>query len=255
MFDFPEGIGPVECVNVEHEEVVLIPRWVQCERVTFKYGLGQEFIDVLRTLHKLGLDSTEPVSVRGVQVAPRDVVAAALPDPATLGERMTGRTCAGTWVTGTGKDGAPRSTYLYHVVDNEHDDARVRQPGRGVADGDQPGRRARAARRGRVEGHRRARPRGVPAEAVPGAAGGVRLTAWADGVGSEVQRVPVSASVGGGWSSSPGGAVSDFREKNSLKNGREASMITPPSIMPPMPIHSGSVMPRIGFEETFSAWP
>jgi saccharopine dehydrogenase (NAD+, L-lysine forming) len=119
VFDFPEGIGPVECVNVEHEEVVLIPRWVQCERVTFKYGLGQEFIDVLSTLHKLGLDSTEPVSVRGVMVSPRDVVAASLPDPATLGERMSGRTCAGTWITGTGRDGSPRSTYLYHVVDNE----------------------------------------------------------------------------------------------------------------------------------------
>jgi saccharopine dehydrogenase (NAD+, L-lysine-forming) len=119
VFEFPEGIGPVQCVNVEHEEVVLIPRWVDCDRVTFKYGLGEEFIDVLSTLHKLGLDSTEPVSVRGARVAPRDVVAAALPDPATLGERMTGRTCAGTWVTGTGTDGQPRSTYLYHVVDNE----------------------------------------------------------------------------------------------------------------------------------------
>jgi saccharopine dehydrogenase (NAD+, L-lysine-forming) len=119
MFEFPEGIGPVECVNVEHEEVVLIPRWIQCERVTFKYGLGQEFIDVLSTIQKLGLDSTEPVSVRGQLVAPRDVVAATLPDPATLGERMTGRTCAGTWVRGTGKDGSPRSTYLYHLVDNE----------------------------------------------------------------------------------------------------------------------------------------
>ena len=119
VFDFPEGIGKVQCVNVEHEEVVLIPRWVDCRRVTFKYGLGEEFIDVLRTLHKLGLDSTRPVSVRGVKVAPRDVVAATLPDPATLGERMTGRTCAGTWVTGTGADGQPRSTYLYHIVDNE----------------------------------------------------------------------------------------------------------------------------------------
>ena len=120
VFQFPDGIGAIECVNVEHEEVVLIPRWVPCERVTFKYGLGEEFIGVLRTLHKLGLDSTEPVAVRGVKVAPRDVVAAALPDPATLGERMSGRTCAGTWITGIGKDGAPRSTYLYHVVDNEH---------------------------------------------------------------------------------------------------------------------------------------
>ncbi len=118
-FVFPEGIGPVECVNVEHEEVVLIPRWVDCDRVTFKYGLGDEFIEVLRTLHKLGLDSTEPVRVRDVEVAPRDVVAAALPDPATLGDRMTGRTCAGTYVTGTGKDGTPRAVYLFHIVDNE----------------------------------------------------------------------------------------------------------------------------------------
>jgi saccharopine dehydrogenase-like NADP-dependent oxidoreductase len=119
VFDFPEGIGPIECVNVEHEEVLLVPREVDCRRVTFKYGLGEEFIGVLKTLHKLGLDSTEPISVRGVEVAPRDVVAAALPDPATLGDRMRGKTCAGTLVTGLGKDGAPRATYLYHVSDNE----------------------------------------------------------------------------------------------------------------------------------------
>jgi saccharopine dehydrogenase (NAD+, L-lysine forming) len=118
VFDFPEGIGPVECVNVEHEEVLLIPRWVGAKRVTFKYGLGNEFIEVLKTLHKLGLDSTETVAVRGRRVSPRDVVAATLPDPAGLGHRMHGKTCAGTWVKGT-KDGAPREVYLYHVVDNE----------------------------------------------------------------------------------------------------------------------------------------
>jgi saccharopine dehydrogenase-like NADP-dependent oxidoreductase len=119
VFDFPEGIGPVECVNVEHEEVLLVPRWIDCGRVTFKYGLGDEFIEVLKTLHKLGLDSKEKIPVRGIEVAPRDVVAAALPDPMTLGDRMTGKTCAGTLVTGIGMDGAPRKTYLYHVVDNE----------------------------------------------------------------------------------------------------------------------------------------
>ena len=118
-FDFPEGIGPVECVNVEHEEVLLVPRWVDAKRVTFKYGLGQEFIDVLQVLHKLGLDRVDPVEVRGQRVSPRDVVAACLPDPAALGDRMRGKTCAGTWVRGRGRDGEPRSTYLYHVVDNE----------------------------------------------------------------------------------------------------------------------------------------
>ncbi|MCW2526935.1 MAG: ATP-binding protein [Pseudonocardiales bacterium] len=129
VFDFPEGIGPVECVNVEHEEVLLIPRWIDVERVTFKYGLGDEFISVLKMLHKLGLDRTERVRVSGAPsadgsdietwVSPRDLVAACLPDPATLGNRLSGKTCAGLWVRGTGKDGQPRSTYLYHVVDNE----------------------------------------------------------------------------------------------------------------------------------------
>jgi saccharopine dehydrogenase-like NADP-dependent oxidoreductase len=117
-FTFPAGIGPVECVNVEHEEVLLMPRWIKARRVTFKYGLGSEFIGVLRTLHKLGLHSTTPVTVGGMAVSPRDVVAACLPDPAGLGSEMTGLTCAGTWVTGTGKDGAPREVYLHHVVDN-----------------------------------------------------------------------------------------------------------------------------------------
>ncbi|TBN55441.1 ATP-binding protein [Glaciihabitans arcticus] len=123
IFHFPEGIGPVECVNVEHEEVLLMPRWVDAKRVTFKYGLGDEFIGILKTLNQLGLDRTDPVRVRSadgpVMVAPRDVVAAGLPDPATLGPRMTGKTCAGLWVTGLGKDNNPREVYLYHVSDNE----------------------------------------------------------------------------------------------------------------------------------------
>jgi saccharopine dehydrogenase (NAD+, L-lysine forming) len=133
IFDFPGGIGPVECVHVEHEEVLMMPRWIDADRVTFKYGLGSEFINVLQTLHKLGLDRTEPLRVPGrshsaddgsaapggkVLVSPRDVVAAALPDPATLGTAMHGATCAGVYVRGTGRDGRWREVYLSHVVDN-----------------------------------------------------------------------------------------------------------------------------------------
>jgi saccharopine dehydrogenase (NAD+, L-lysine-forming) len=118
VFEFPEGIGKVEVVNVEHEEVLLVPRWVKCKRVTFKYGLGDQFIGVLKTLHMIGLDNKEPIKVKDVMVAPRDVVAACLPDPAHLGDRMFGKTCAGTWVKGI-KDGKLRQVYLYQVADNE----------------------------------------------------------------------------------------------------------------------------------------
>jgi saccharopine dehydrogenase (NAD+, L-lysine-forming) len=118
IFEFPDGIGKVEVVNVEHEEVLLIPRWLKSKRVTFKYGLGDKFIGVLKTLHMIGLDNKEPIKVKDVMVAPRDVVAACLPDPAHMGDQMNGKTCAGTWVKGV-KDGKPRQVYLYQVADND----------------------------------------------------------------------------------------------------------------------------------------
>ena len=118
VFHFPAGIGPYECVNVEHEEVLLIPREITCNRVTFKYSLGAEFIDWLKTFAYLGLDSKEKIKVGDVRVAPRDVLAAVLPNPAKLGHLMHGKTCAGTWVKGS-LGGKPREVYLYHVADNE----------------------------------------------------------------------------------------------------------------------------------------
>jgi saccharopine dehydrogenase (NAD+, L-lysine forming) len=115
-FPFPEGIGAVECVNVEHEEVLLVPRWVKTGKVTFKYALGADFIDKLRTIHALGMDRTDKVTVKGVEVSPRDVLAAITPDPARLGDQMVGRAIVGTWVIGR-KDGRPREVFLYQMTD------------------------------------------------------------------------------------------------------------------------------------------
>jgi saccharopine dehydrogenase (NAD+, L-lysine-forming) len=117
-FPFPQGIGPVECVNVEHEEVLLLPRWLETRKATFKYALGADFIDKLKTIHALGMDRTDRVKVKGVEVAPRDVLAAITPDPMTLGDKFRGRAVVGTWVLGT-KDGKPRETYAYQMADAE----------------------------------------------------------------------------------------------------------------------------------------
>ncbi len=118
-FPFPEGIGTVECVSVEHEEVLLVPRYLEgVRRVTFKYALGSDFIAKLQFLHDIGLDRTEPVKVRGVEVSPRDVVAAVVPDPITMGDKMVGRAVVGTWVIGR-KDGRPREVFLYQMADAE----------------------------------------------------------------------------------------------------------------------------------------
>jgi saccharopine dehydrogenase (NAD+, L-lysine forming) len=118
-FDFPEGIGPVECVDVEHEEVVLIPQKVNAKKVTFKYGLGNDFIEKLKTIHALGLSNKQKVNYRGMEIAPRDFLASLLPDPATIGPIMHGKTCAGAHIAGLDKQGKPYACYIYNVVDNE----------------------------------------------------------------------------------------------------------------------------------------
>jgi saccharopine dehydrogenase-like NADP-dependent oxidoreductase len=119
VFDFPEGIGPVECVDVEHEEVVLIPKKVKANHVSFKYGLGTDFINTLKTIHTLGLSKKEKVNYRGMEIAPRDFLASLLPDPAKIGPLMHGKTCAGAHVKGLDKEGNPYACYIYNVVDNQ----------------------------------------------------------------------------------------------------------------------------------------
>ena len=118
-FDFPEGIGPVECVDVEHEEVALIPQKINARKVTFKYGLGNDFIEKLKTIHALGLSNKQKVNYRGMEIAPRDFLASLLPDPAKIGPLMHGKTCAGAHVKGLDKEGEPYACYIYNVVDNE----------------------------------------------------------------------------------------------------------------------------------------
>ncbi|MEW5725523.1 MAG: saccharopine dehydrogenase C-terminal domain-containing protein, partial [Thermodesulfobacteriota bacterium] len=120
IFDFPGGIGPSEVVAIEHEEVINIPRWINkgLRKVDFKICLGQDLMDALRMLADLGLASAEPIEVKGVKVAPRDVVEACAPDPAKLGPKMKGKICVGTLVRGR-KDGRPREVYIYQVSDNQ----------------------------------------------------------------------------------------------------------------------------------------
>ena len=157
VFDFPDGIGPVECVNVEHEEVLLMPRWVKCKRATFKYGLGAEFIGVLKTLHKLGLDRTEKVTVDGVQGGPgrrgRSLPAQSRHAGAE-DARQDLRRAVGDWHR-QGRQSAihlPVPRCRQPMVDG-----RVRSPVRGVADRDQSGCGAGTPGERQVDWQRRAR--------------------------------------------------------------------------------------------------
>jgi len=121
IFRFPEPVGDQEVINIEHEEVLMFPRYFEdkgLKRVTFKFGVDKDMRRVLKILEALGLTSTDMVNVKGVEVSPREVVAVCSPDPAKLGDRMKGQLSAGLWVKGL-KEGKERSVYIYQLVDNE----------------------------------------------------------------------------------------------------------------------------------------
>ena len=116
-FVFPAGIGPSSAQRGTRRgpaHPALDRRWPSDLQVRARRGVHRRAQDDPQT--RPGLDC--PRSGGQAAVSPRDVIAACLPDPAGLGAAMSGLTCAGTWVSGTGKDGSPREVYLHHVVDN-----------------------------------------------------------------------------------------------------------------------------------------
>ncbi len=124
MFPFPDPVGKLPVYNVDHEEQETLPTFIGevlgkgCDYCDFKIALGDEYVDAIKMLGKLGLDSPNKVDVRGVKVAPRDVVAAVLPDPSTLGHKAKGDCAIGTITKGT-KDGKEVGYFVYTELNHE----------------------------------------------------------------------------------------------------------------------------------------
>lgn len=124
-FTFPAGIGEQELVNVEHEEVLMLPRYIGkgCKKITFKYGLGEEFITMLKNLRALNLDDKHK-KIAGTNLSPRDIVAQVAPNPTEIADKLKGKVCVGAYVEGK-KNGYERKVYIYQVTDNEEIMARI----------------------------------------------------------------------------------------------------------------------------------
>ena len=97
IFSFPGGIGDIEVINVEHEEVMLVPRVIDCNRVTFKYGVPREMRQLLLNLRDVGMAEAEKkIKVGDAEIAPRDLLVKVVPDPQEVSKNMIGeKGCAG----------------------------------------------------------------------------------------------------------------------------------------------------------------
>lgn len=122
-FPFPDPLGSALCYNVNNEECETMPKILRPDIgfIDFKYALAPRRKVLLENLHRLGLTGTAPISVKGVQVAPLDVLVALMPDPSSLAPRVRGHTCVVVELTGT-EDGRPLGRRLWTIMD--HDDAR-----------------------------------------------------------------------------------------------------------------------------------
>ncbi len=121
-FEFPEPIGWLDCYNVEHEEATTLGETIGkakgCKYVDFKYALHPNFVNTLQVLSYLGLDSDEEIDVKGVKVAPRDVVVTTMPKPADLAGKIHGYSCVGALVKGR-KDNKRKELYVYTMANHD----------------------------------------------------------------------------------------------------------------------------------------
>ncbi|MFC7392266.1 saccharopine dehydrogenase family protein [Scopulibacillus cellulosilyticus] len=120
--EFPEPIGLIDAYNVEHEEVATLGETIGrpkgCKYVEFKYVLDPDFVNTVKAIGYLGLDSDKAVEVKGVKICPKDVVVALMPKPDELAGKIHGYSCIGAFVKGT-KDNRIKEIYVYTMANHD----------------------------------------------------------------------------------------------------------------------------------------
>jgi len=121
-FRFPDPLGIGICYNVNNEECETMPKFIDpgIGFIDFKYAIAPRRKVFLENLYQLGLMRTHPIRVKGVRVAPLDVLLALLPDPSSLAGRARGHTCVVVELSGR-DNGGRTGRRLWTIMD--HDDA------------------------------------------------------------------------------------------------------------------------------------
>ncbi len=115
--DYPQ-VGPRESYLLWHEELESLVKFIpEIKEARFWMTFGQEYLTHLRVLEDVGMTRIDPVDFKGQKIIPLEFLKALLPEPGTLGENYTGKTCIGCQLTGT-KDGKPQTYFIYNVCDH-----------------------------------------------------------------------------------------------------------------------------------------
>lgn len=116
-FDFPQ-VGEREMYLMYHEEMEsLVENIPGLKRIRFWMTFGQEYLTHLRVLENVGMTRIDEVEYEGQKIVPLQFLKAVLPDPGSLGENYTGKTCIGCVIEGI-KDGEHKRVFIYNVCDH-----------------------------------------------------------------------------------------------------------------------------------------
>ncbi len=108
VFDFPAPVGPLTVYNVDHEETNTLPLTIGkgLQAMDFKIAIPKDLAHALLVFQQFGLHHGHPIEVEvkstgeKVKVAPRDMLAALMPDPKTLSGKAKGAACVAVTVRG-----------------------------------------------------------------------------------------------------------------------------------------------------------
>lgn len=119
IYDFPGRMGKLPVYSVKHEEVYSLPKSIRkgIKHADFKLALTDETMKYLEVLNTLGLLSERKIAVNGTRVRPMDLTLSLIPQPAQLGDDITGRAIILVEVEGKTK-GRKRCHRLYAMMDH-----------------------------------------------------------------------------------------------------------------------------------------
>jgi saccharopine dehydrogenase-like NADP-dependent oxidoreductase len=102
-----------------HDELHSLSKNIDANSIRFWMGFSDHYINVFTVLKNIGLLSHQPViTSEGLEVVPLKVVKACLPDPSTLAQVYTGKTCIGNLIKGK-KDGKEKEIFIYNICDHK----------------------------------------------------------------------------------------------------------------------------------------
>ena len=119
VYEFPQPIGKLQVFNTDHEEVFLMSKLIKgVKDVDFRIAIDEQFVNVVKTLHMVGMDRKDKIDVRGVKVAPIDVLTTLMPRPTDFIGKVKGY--AGIVVETTGmKEGKKTMVKMSLMLSHE----------------------------------------------------------------------------------------------------------------------------------------